>query len=96
MRTETVRNVMAATRCAMFEFKSVCYIPLPAAGTDRVAGMVAVWFSLHERFISKNISLQLEGELDSLEADSWALVSSKREQQHRCEIQGNAFAFSVG
>ena len=34
---------------------------------DRVAGMVADWFSLHERLIgqsiSKNISLQLEREV---------------------------------
>ena len=53
---------------------------------DRVAGMLAEWFSLHERLISqsvsKNISLQLEEELqcevwDSLEAERGALLSSE-------------------
>ena len=75
---------MAATRCAVFVFNRVYCIPLPASGVGRVAGMVAEWFSLHERLIfqsvSKNISLQLEEELErevwhSLEADSWALLS---------------------
>ena len=103
MRTETVLDVMAATRCAGFVFKRVDCIPLPASGMDRVAGM-AEWFSLRERFIfqsvSKNISLQLEGRLerevwDSLEADSWALLN--REWEQYChEIQGNAFVFSEG
>ena len=104
MRSETVRNVMAATRCAVFVFKRVYYIPPPASGMDRVAGLVADWFSLRERLIFqsvfKNISLRLEGELErevwnSLEADSWALLSSKWEQ-YCYEIQGNAFAFSEG
>ena len=86
MRTEIVRNVMAATRCAVFVFKGVYYIPHPASGMDRVAVMVADWFSLHEQLIfhsvSKNISLQLEKRLErevwnSIAADSWALLSNK-------------------
>ena len=99
MRTETVRNVMAATRCAVFVFKRV-----PASDLDRVAGMVADGFSLHEHVIfqsvSNNISLQLEGELEcevwnSLEADSWAGLSNNWEQ-YCYEILGNAFAFAEG
>ena len=75
-----------------------------ASGMDRVAGMVAECFSLHERLVfqcvSKNISLQLEEVLerevrDSLEADSWVLLSSEWEQYCH-EIQRNAFAFSEG
>ena len=71
---------------------------------DRVAGMLAEWFSLHERLISqsvsKNISLQLEEELqcevwDSLEAERWALLSSRMER-YCYDIQGNAFDFAEG
>ena len=71
---------------------------------DRVAGMVPAWFSLHERLIfqpvSKNISLQLEEELegevwDSFKADNWALLSSEWEQYCK-KLQGNAFDFSEG
>ena len=77
MHNETVRNVIAATRCAVFVFKRVYCMPLPVSSMDRVADMVAEWFSLHERRIfqsvSKNTSRQLEEELerevwDSLEA----------------------------
>ena len=50
--------------CAVFVFNRVYYIPHPASGMDRVAGMVADWLSLHERLIgqsgSKNISLRVE------------------------------------
>ena len=104
MRTETVRNVMAATRCAVFAFKRVSFIPHPASDLDLVAGVVADGFSLLERLIfqsvSKNISLQLEREVgrevwNSVEADSWAVLSNNWEQ-YCCEIQGNAFAFSDG
>ena len=49
MYSETVRNVMAATRCAMAVFKLVYCIPVQASSVDRVAGLVAEWFSLHER-----------------------------------------------
>ena len=56
---------MTAIRCAVYVFKTCFYcIPHPASSMDRVAGMVADWFSLHERLIfqsvSKNISFQLE------------------------------------
>ena len=48
---------MAATRCAVFVFKRVYCV---ASTRDRVTGVVAEWFSLHERLIfqtvSKNIS----------------------------------------
>ena len=42
LRNETVRDVMAATRCAGFVFRRVCCIPVPASSMDRVAGMEAV------------------------------------------------------
>ena len=99
VRTETVRGVMAATRCAVFVFKRVYYIPLPASGMDRVAGMVADWFSLHERLIfqsvSKKISLQLEEKLErdawnSLEADSWSLLCEG------CDVVGCDHAHQAG
>ena len=69
---------------------------------DRVASMVAGWFSLHERLIfqsvSKNVSFQLEEELevwDSVEADSWALLRSEWEP-YCYEMQRNAFDFCEG
>ena len=58
---------MAATRCAVVVFERVCCIPVQTSSVDRVVGMVAEWFSLHERLItlqsvSKNISLQFKEE----------------------------------
>ena len=79
MRTETDRNVMAATRCTVFAFKRLYFIPHPASDLDLVGGMVADGFSLRERHIfqsvSKNMSFQIEGELgrevsNSVDADS--------------------------
>ena len=93
---------MAATRGAVFVFIRDHCTPPAASSMDRVAGMVAEWFSLHERLIfqsvSKNISLQLEEELegevwDSFKADSWALLSSEWEQ-YCYNLEGNAFGFS--
>ena len=110
VRAEAVRNVVAATRCAVFVFKRVYCKPLPASGMDRVAGMVADWFSLHERLIFQSVIQSVsenkrnqfswrrcpsEQVWDSLEADSWALLRSEWEQ-YCWEIQGNAFAFSEG
>ena len=80
---------MDVTRCAVFAFKRVYCSPVQTSSGDRVAGMVAEWFSMHERLIfqsvSKNISLQLEEEFKrevwkSLEADGGALLNSEWEQ----------------
>ena len=92
MCTEAVRNAMAATRCAVVVFKRVYYLLVQTSSGDRVASMVAEWFSMHERLIifqsvSKNMSLRLEEELkrkvwESLAADGEALLNSEWEQ-HR-------------
>ena len=74
---------------------------------DRVAGMVADWFSLHERLIfqsvSKNISLQLEGSssakcgiLSKLTVGLTVGMLSNNWEQHSYKKQRNAFAFSEG
>ena len=41
------------------------YIALPASGMDRVAGMVAEWFSLHERLIFHSVSLHFSSKKSS-------------------------------
>ena len=47
VHNETVRDVVAATGIAVSAFKRVCCTPLPVSSLDRVAGMVAEWFSAH-------------------------------------------------
>ena len=98
VRTGTVCNVMAATRCAVVRIQACLLHATSSPGMDRVAE----WFSLLERLIyhpsQRTFSLQLEEELepevwDSHKADSWALPSSER-QQYCYEVQRNAFAFS--
>ena len=80
----TVCNVTAATRCTVCPNVVIAYQFEPLRG-DRVAGMVAEWFSHYERRIfqsATNTSLQLEEELergvwDSLQADNWTWLSNE-------------------
>ena len=61
-----------------------------------LAARTAPSFSPSQRTFSLQLEEELEREVwDSLEADSWALLSSEWEQ-YCYEIQGNAFAFSEG
>ena len=89
---------MRPSRCAVVAFKRVCCIPVHTSSSDRVAGMVAEWFSMH---VLRNISLQLDEELksemwESLEADGGASLNSKGEQCRLRNTKKNAVAFSAG
>ena len=76
---ETVLDIMTATRCAVALFRG------------RVAGMLAKWFSLHERLIfpcvSNDMSLQLEEERPCSETNGSSVAT---------RYEGNEFAFSEG
>ena len=104
MREKTLRIVMAAPRNSVFVFARVHCMSSPASCMDGVADMVGEWLSLSEwllfQSVSKNISFQLEEELErkvwgSIKADDWASQSNERDQ-YWYGTQGNAFAFSEG
>ena len=79
-RNETVRIVMAPTRCSVLAVKRLHCIPSPASSMDGLADKVAEWLSLDKRLIlqsvSKNMSFHVEEAVerkmwDSLENGTW-------------------------